>query len=59
MTKKLSKAQQIKHDEEYLEFLKKRLDSKNYKSNVNEEEFNKTKEKYEKLKLKLRFLKAC
>lgn len=35
----------IKHEEKYLEFLKKRLDSKNYKNNVTAEEYNKTKEK--------------
>lgn len=47
----------IKHEEEYVAFLKKRLDSKNYKAIATEEEYNKTKEKYEKAKLKLKFLK--
>ena len=47
----------IKETEDYLVFLKKRLDSKNYKSNVSEEEYTKTKEKYDKVKLRLRLLK--
>ena len=47
----------IKETEEYLVFLKKRLESKNYKANVSEEEFNKTKEKYDKAKLRLKLLK--
>lgn len=47
----------IEHEQEYVNFLKKRLESKNYKANVSEEEYNKTKEKYEKAKLKLKFLK--
>jgi hypothetical protein len=47
----------IKETEQYLEFLKKRLESKNYKANVSEEEFQKTKEKYDKAKLRLKLLK--
>lgn len=47
----------IRETEEYLEFLKKRLESKNYKANVSEEEFKKTKEKYDKAKLRLKLLK--
>ena len=47
----------IKETEDYLVFLKKALDSKNYKSRVSEEEYNKTKEKYDKAKLRLRLLK--
>jgi hypothetical protein len=47
----------IKETEEYLEFLKKRLESKNYKANVTEEEFQKTREKYDKAKLRLKLLK--
>jgi hypothetical protein len=47
----------LKETEEYLVFLKKRLDSANYKSNVSEEEFKKTKEKYDKAKLRLKLLK--
>lgn len=47
---------QKKHDIEYLAFLKKRIDSKNYKNNVSKEEYEKTKAKYEKLKLKMRLI---
>lgn len=47
----------VKETEEYLIFLKKRLDSANYKSNVSKEEFDKTKEKYDKAKLRLKLLK--
>ena len=42
---KENKQSQIKHSEEYLAFLKKRIESKNYKSNVSPEEFEKTKPK--------------
>lgn len=58
MGKKMSKQQEIRHEEEYLAFLKKRLESKNFKNNVSQEEFDKTKNKYEKAKLKLRLLKG-
>ena len=58
MAKKNKKAKDpIKETEEYLEFLKKRLESKNYKSNVSEEEYKKTKEKYDKAKLRLKLFK--
>jgi hypothetical protein len=46
-----------KNKNDYLNFLKKRLDSKNYKNNVSDEEYEKTKAKYEKEKLKLKLLK--
>lgn len=46
-----------KETEEYLVFLKKRLDSSNYKANVSKEEYEKTKEKYDKAKLRLKLLK--
>ena len=35
----------LKETSQYLEFLKKRLESKNYKNNVTPEEFAKTQEK--------------
>lgn len=47
---------EIQHEREYIAFLKKRLESKNYKKNSTPEEYAKTKEKYEKAKLKLKFL---
>ena len=57
MKKVVSKEAKIKHSEEYIEFLKIRLASKNYKASVSEEEFKKTEAKYDKEKLILRMLK--
>lgn len=57
MQKNKNKKSELQKEEEYVAFLKKRLESANYKSNVPKEEYDKTKEKYEKAKLKLRFLK--
>lgn len=45
-----------KQTEEYIVFLEKRLASKNYKANVSPEEFDKTKKKLEKERLKLKLL---
>lgn len=53
---KLSKSEEIKHEKEYIEFLKKRLNSDNFKKNVSEEEFIKTEEKFKKAKFRLRLL---
>lgn len=53
----MNKKQEIEHEEKYVEFLRKRLESKNFKSNVSEEEFDRTVKKYNKAKLRLRFLK--
>lgn len=47
----------VKETEDYLVFLKKRLDSANYKANVSKEEYEETKEKYDKAKLRLKLLK--
>jgi len=58
VAKKMNKPQQIAHEEKYVEFLKKRLDSKNYRDNVTAEEYNKTKEKYDKAKFRLKTLKG-
>lgn len=55
--KKKSLPEQIKQEEEYVAFLKKRLDSANFKANVSDEEYQKTKEKYERAKFKLKVLK--
>lgn len=46
-----------KETEDYIAFLRKRLDSKNYKANVTEEEYKKTLAKYDKAKLRLKLLK--
>jgi hypothetical protein len=57
MKKVKSKEDKIKDSENYLIFLKNRLDSKNYKLAVSEDEFQKTKAKYDKEKLILKLLK--
>ena len=56
MPKKKNKKSQIDMDREYASFLKKRLDSKNYKAAVSKEEYEKTKRKYENVKLKIKLL---
>lgn len=50
--------QRIEFEEKYVEFLQKRLASKNFKENVSKEEYDKTKYKYDKAKLKLKMLKS-
>jgi len=57
MSKKKKKSDSIEEEEKYVAFLRKRVQSDNYKSNVSKEEFDKTKAKYDKAKLKLKFLK--
>lgn len=57
MKKEKSKEQKIKQEEEYVAFLRKKLDSENFKANVPKEEYDSTKKKYDKAKLKLKFLK--
>jgi hypothetical protein len=52
-----STREQLLQSEQYLNFLKKRLASENYKNNVSKEEYEKTKAKYDKEKLKYKFLK--
>lgn len=51
-----NKKSTLQQDKDYLVFLKKRLDSANYKSAVSKEEYEKTKQKYDKVKLKLKLL---
>lgn len=58
MKKDISKEKKIEEEEKYLEFLKKRVNSDNYKAAVSKEEFTKEKAKYDKQKLKLKFLKS-
>ena len=45
-----------KEENDYLEFLRKRVFSLNYKNNVSKEEYDKTKDKYEKEKLKRKLI---
>lgn len=46
----------IEQERQYVAFLKNRLESKNYKSNVTVEEYEETENKYEKAKFKLRMM---
>ncbi len=55
--KKQHKIDPIEDEEKYVDFLRKRVQSDNYKASVDKVEFNKTKAKYDKAKLKLKFLK--
>ena len=55
--KKNQKIDPIEQEEKYVEFLRKRVQSENYKANVSKEELKKTKAKYDKAKLKLKFLR--
>jgi len=51
------KEKRIKHEEDYISFLEKRLNSDNFKKNVSKEEFEKTQNKLKKSKLVLKILK--
>lgn len=55
--KALTKQEKIEHEEKYVEFLRVRLSSDNFKANVSEEEYKKTKEKYDRAKFRLKILK--
>lgn len=57
MGQKPSKEKEIEMSETYLAFLRKQIDSTNYRLSVSEQEYKKTKAKYDKEKLKLKFLK--
>lgn len=46
----------IKHEEEYIAFLERRLKSNNFKKNVSPEEYEATEKKLKKAKLVLRVL---
>ena len=48
----------LKQEVEYVEFLKKRLNSAHYKASISKEEYEKTKQKYDKAKLVLKILKG-
>lgn len=54
--KKQTQKTDLERYKEYVEFLRKRVFSENYKSNVSEEEYKKTRGKYDKAKLKLKFM---
>lgn len=57
MGQKQTKEQQLEKDKEYLAFLKKRVESVNYRMSVSEQEYKKTVDKYNKEKLKQKLLK--
>ena len=57
MKKKIEdKNEVVEKHKDYVEFLRKRVQSKNYKENSSEEDFKKTLKKYDKAKLKLKFM---
>ena len=56
--KGIMKENKLDHEEKYVEFLKTRINSENFKKNVSPEEFKTTKAKYDKAKLKLKMMKA-
>lgn len=58
MGKFKNKKEEIEHEEKYAVFLRKAIDSKNYKSNVSKEEYEKTLEKYNKVKFRLKILRG-
>jgi hypothetical protein len=51
------KLARVKHEEDYIAFLQKRLNSVNFKNNVSKEEYEKTEAKLKKAKLVLKLLK--
>lgn len=53
---KKQKQSPIEQEKQYVEFLKKRLESDNYKNSVSPEEYAATKAKYDKAKFKLKML---
>ncbi len=55
--KKMTLPEQIRHEEEYVEFLRKRLDSKHFLATATPDEIVKTKVKYERAKFRLKTLK--
>lgn len=58
MKKKQQKQQltPIEKETQYVEFLRIRLNSENYKNSVSQEEYDKTKVKYDKAKFKLKLM---
>jgi hypothetical protein len=52
-----SKEQRIKHEQNYIAFLEKRLASKNFKANSTPEEYEMTEKKLKKARLVFKMLK--
>ena len=53
-----NKVKGLKHEEDYVSFLRKRLNSANFKEKASVGEVELTKRKYDKAKLKLKMVKA-
>jgi hypothetical protein len=56
MKKKKQQLTPVEHETNYVELLKKRVESENYKASVTPEEFEETQKKYDKAKFKLKML---
>lgn len=56
MGQKPDKNKKIEQEKNYVSFLKKRLESENFKKAVTDEQFQKEKKKYDKAKLKLKLM---
>lgn len=48
----------LKHEQDYIEFLERRVKSANFKKNVSPEEYEKTEQKLKKAKLVMRVLQT-
>lgn len=57
MAKKMTVPEQIAHEENYVAFLQKRLNSENFKANSSQEEYDQAQKKYDKAKFILKTLK--
>ena len=47
----------LEHEEQYVEFLKRRLESEHFQANASAEEVAETKKKFDKAKFKLKILR--
>lgn len=56
MKNKNTNVNAVEHEKKYVEFLKNRIQSKNFRANVSSAELEETQYKYKKAKLKLKFL---
>jgi len=54
--KKIDKTTELDNHKKFVEFLKKRIQSENYKNSVTPEEYQKTLQKYDKAKLKMKLM---
>lgn len=54
--KQNNKQEEIQNHKDFVEFLRKRVQSGNFKNNVSKEEYDKAMKKYDRAKLKLKFM---